>query len=178
MKSSQMAIAMALCLTACQRNGGPETTAAAAPKGTSAETRDQIDPDGVVRRGRPLSESPAIELASATAHADELAGRIVKVKGTVDSVCSAAGCWMVLRGENAEPVRITAEGYGFFVPRKSPGLRAVVEGVLTVEEVSPRTLQHYEDDRVAGTDEEPRQIESARREISIVAHGLELRRPT
>ncbi len=187
MSTSTWAAALAcLCVLACRPSadsGSPPTPAApteassevAAPRGVVPEDRDHVDADGVVRRGQPLSSQAAISVLAADERAVELEGKTVKIEGRVDSVCTKKGCWMVVTDDaGTTRVRVTAKGYGFFVPRKAPGLRAVVEGTLDVETLDVETAQHFEDDRVAGTDEPSRQVTEPQRELSVVARGLEL----
>jgi hypothetical protein len=155
----------------------PEPAAeVSADRGTTPDTRDQVDADGVVRRGAPLTSDPVLSLADTAARASELDGRVVTVSGQVDAACGKKGCWMVIQDEDGEhPIRVTAEGYGFFVPRRAPGLTAVVQGTLEVKTIDIDTAQHYEDERVMGSDEKPRTITEPQQELSIVARGLELR---
>lgn len=184
------ALALAGLLTACRSQSesghespsNPSSDRAASPaaaetktKGERPQDRDQVDPDGVVRRGVEVDDRQAITVAQAAARAGESEQEMVTVTGAVGKVCSKKGCWMsVTDGE--EEIRVTFKDYGFFVPEDASGLTAVVTGELKVKTLDVKTAQHFEDDRVEGTDEAPRQIDSPQREVSIVAHGLELRR--
>jgi len=155
---------------------GPKEGTEPVDKGTSPETRNQVDADGVVRRGKTLSGDPSLTVAEAYAQADALDGQTVKLEGTVKKACSAKGCWMTLESDEAgPPVRVTALGYGFFVPEDAPGMAATIEGEFKVKELSVEEAQHYENDRVEGTDETPRKIEAPVMEGALVAQGLELR---
>lgn len=145
-------------------------------KGTVPDDRDQVDPDGVVRRGKPLSPGEPIAVDEAWARADALDGQRVMITGLVDRVCRKKGCWMAITAEDGDrPIRVTFEDYGFFVPRESPGMVAVVEGELALRTLDVETAQHYENDRVEGTDEKPKTITEPKRELAIVASALELR---
>jgi hypothetical protein len=176
-------VALAACTeppATASAGDAPSTGEASKPagKGSTPATRNQVDPDGVVRRGKTLSNQDTLTVAQAYAKAGELTGKTVKIEGTVKKACSAKGCWMSLEGDEAgPPIRVTAFDYGFFVPKDSPGMAATVEGRFEVKELSVEKAQHYEDDRVAGTDEAPRKIEAPVLEGALVAQGLELRPP-
>ncbi|MBK8012271.1 MAG: DUF4920 domain-containing protein [Deltaproteobacteria bacterium] len=156
--------------------GAPASQPASQPsasnaRGTSPDTRDQVDPDGIVRRGRALSSLATLTVDECQSKADSLDAQVVKVKGTVGSVCQAKGCWMVLKGEGDEHIRITAEDYGFFVPKTASGWTATVEGKLGAEILDVETAQHLEDE--SGR-KPPRKITEPVKELSITATGLEL----
>lgn len=138
-------------------------------KGSRPETRDQIDPDGIIRRGVALSADPAKPLSEIVKAAAGLDGKPVKLTGRVESVCQRKGCWMELHGDAPdERVRITARDYGFFVPQVAIGKTATVEGVLSVKTLSPEEIEHL-------AKESPSGVKPSEKEIAIVASGLELR---
>lgn len=154
--------------------------AAVAPgKGESPADRDQVDPDGVVRRGEALTAGAPLELSAALQQAKDLDGKSVKVAGTVDQVCAKKGCWFVLRPDDEaqkdKTIRITSKGYRFFMPRSSVGQRAVVEGELKTVKLSESEAQHLEDDRVEAEGGEARKIDGEQVEVQIAAVGVEMR---
>ena len=156
---------------------GAASPPSASAQGTTPTDRDQVDADGVVRRGAALDDAEAMTVAEAYANAADLDGQTVKLAGTVDAVCAKKGCWMAVASDDGHrKVRVTFKDYGFFVPRESPGLHAVVQGELRVKTLDVETAQHYENDRVEGTGETPRTITEPQKEIAIVATGLELRK--
>lgn len=154
---------------------GAPAEAARADKGTRPSTRDQVDSDGVVRRGEPLGDAERWPVDEVIARASELDGQTLAITGEVGAVCSKKGCWMSLEGEGDRQIRVTFEDYGFFVPKKSPGMRAVVEGRFAVKTLDVEKAQHLENDRVEGTAEAPQKITEPKRELTLVARGLELR---
>ncbi len=104
-------------------------------------------------------EDEPITLAAALEQAAETDGP-VKVEADVQKACKKKGCWFTLTGEGIDqPVRVRMKDYGFFVPRNSAGAKAVVEGIIEKRVVPEEEAQHYADDEVAGTDEEPEKIE-------------------
>lgn len=146
----------------------PKGVAAAAKDeakpGSTPGTRDDVDEDGVVRRGAPLSATKGVSVAEALTNVAELDGKPVKVRGTVGKICEKKGCWFVLQ-EGDENIRITAKDYGFVVPAKSVGMNATVEGELSVKTLSEEDREHLAAEGAAVEDS---------REVAIVASGLEM----
>lgn len=186
-------LALTLALAGCPENKGTEAAepaaaepAAAEPaheeaaaasqpattgmKGATPSDRDQVDEDGVVRRGETLTTTAALSVSDCMAQAKELSGKAVKVEGTVQQVCAAKGCWWTMQGETPEQsIRITAKGYGFFVPRDAKGKKAVAEGVIEVKELSDAEAEH-----LAGESTDPN-AKPVKVEIRLEAAGLEMR---
>jgi hypothetical protein len=145
------------------------------PKGTTPDDRNSADPDGVIRRGEALSANAPISVDEAFTNAKSLAGKTVKIQGKVSTVCAKKGCWFELKGQGEQGIRITAKGYGFFVPAQAAGMSAVIEGELSVGELDQATAQHYEDDKVEGTGQPAKKISGPVAELAVVAAGLEMR---
>ena len=77
--------------------------------------------------------------------ADE-GGELVRVSGTVHSVCKKAGCWMVLQ-DGDKKVRIFTKEHGFFLPKDTAaGRSAEVEGTLRAKTLSKKFAQHLAED--------------------------------
>lgn len=77
----------------------------------------------------------------------------VKVSGQVDAVCQKKGCWMELKNEKGENVRVTFKDYGFFVPIDCSGQTAIVDGIAKVEITSVQDLREYAKDEGKSQDE-------------------------
>jgi hypothetical protein len=87
----------------------------------------------------PIELATALETCAGT-------GSACKVTGTIDRVCQTRGCWFTLTEDGVdETIRVRMQDYAFFVPRDAVGKRVVFEGVMTREEVSIETAQHYAD---------------------------------
>ena len=162
-------------------HGAPTKSAAVsqpAPRGETAQDRDYVDPDGIVRRGEAMSTGPSLSVASIMDKAQDLDGKLVKVTGTVGKVCSKSGCWFELKGDSEKPgIRITSKGYRFFVPSKANGMTAVLEGDLKVRMLDIATAQHYADDAAEGTGQPAERVTAPVPEVSIAAVGLEMHKP-
>lgn len=154
----------------------PASQPAKVGKGETPEDRNQVDADGVVRRGEALSAERPLQVSECVAKADALAGKRVKVEGTVTSVCAKKGCWFILRDDMSDQtIRITSKGYRFFVPENAKGRRAVVEGELVVRTLSKEEAQHLADEAAAAEGKAAEQVEGPVREVQLAAVGLELR---
>lgn len=68
----------------------------------------------VQRFGKPLQGLPKRTLEGVLAEPE--AGKLVRVEGTIDTVCKNKGCWLELK-QGDKSVHVTFEGYSFFVPK-------------------------------------------------------------
>lgn len=151
--------------------------ATSSTKGTKASDRDQVDADGVVRRGVKLTDAKTLTIAELVSQADALNGKSVKVTGKISSACAKSGCWMVIQDEEKKnSIRITSKGYKYFVPKTSVGMTAIIEGDFAVKTLDQKTAQHYEDDKVEGTGKKAKKVEGDVKELAIASIGLELRK--
>lgn len=128
--------------------------------------------------GETVSEEGAITYEDLLARMAETDSIPAKVIGTVGSVCQAKGCWMdmVSSSEENNPMRITFQDYGFFVPKDITGRTVVLDGyayrsVTTVEE-----LRHYAEDEGLSK-EEIEKITAPEEEIKFMASGVLLMDP-
>lgn len=150
----------------------------AADEGTSkkAELPDDLPAGESGTYGGEFSiEDEPVSLASALETAES--GETYKVTARVEKVCKKKGCWFTLTDEGVEqPVRVKMKDYGFFVPRNTDGATAIVEGELIHRTVPKSEAEHYAKDEVAGTDEQPREVEGDQEkwEMMITAAQLEM----
>ncbi len=133
--------------------------------------RDQVDADGVVRRGAPLTASLEATPVSVAVHkAKELDGKKVKLTGTVSDVCSKRGCWFVVQGDKPEDhIRISTRAHDIFVPHSAVGMKAVVEGTLSTKVLDDKTAAHLASE--SNSDHKPAAGDV---EIAIDVSGLEM----
>ena len=124
--------------------------------------------------GAPLGDSPKVALADLVKDAVSYSGKTVKTEGTVSAVCQGSGCWMTLKSSD-QSVRVTFKDYGFFVPMDSAGATAAMEGVFTVRTIPEATAKHYAEETPGG---KPDAIKGDQKELSLVASGVELVRPS
>jgi len=120
--------------------------------------------------GAPISESMTPVTLSDVIKAKTY-GKTVQVTAKVIDVCSAAGCWMILK-DGSNEVRVSFKDYGFFVPSSLKSKTVIVEGVLTEVVTSEEDRRHYAEDAGA-TKEEIQAIKGEKRELAFEATGLE-----
>jgi hypothetical protein len=69
----------------------------------------------------------------------------VKVTGTVESVCQAKGCWMVIKDGDSQ-ARVLVKDHAFAIPMDGKGKAAVVEGTITSKELTQANVDHLKKD--------------------------------
>jgi hypothetical protein len=70
-------------------------------------------------------------------------GHDIRVVGEITNVCQAKGCWMVLRADGGESMRITMKDHAFSVAKDASGRTAHVQGALISKAVDQKTIDHY-----------------------------------
>jgi len=124
--------------------------------------------------GAPLGDSPKVALEDLVKDADSYSGKTVRTEGVVSTVCQEKGCWMTLKSGD-QSVRVTFKDYGFFVPKDSAGMTAVLEGVFVVKTIPEKTAKHYAGETPGG---KPDAVKGDQKELSLVASGVELAQPS
>ena len=124
--------------------------------------------------GAPLGDSPKVALADLVKDPATWSGKTVRTEGVVSAVCQGSGCWMTLKSGD-QSVRVTFKNYGFFVPIDSAGATAVMEGVFSVKTIPETKAKHYAEETPGG---KPEAIKGDQKELSLVASGVELARPS
>ena len=94
----------------------------------------------------------------------------VQVKGTVDAVCQAKGCWMTfVNGEEEMMVRF--KDYGFFMPKDIAGREVIANGKAFYQTTTVDELRHYAED-AGKSAEEIAAITEPKREMRFYADGV------
>lgn len=91
----------------------------------------------------------------------------VKFSGTVEEVCQMKGCWMTLKSDAGERIRVTFKDYGFFMPKDAAGREVIIDGIASVVQLDEPTAHHFADD--SGRPFDP---QTDLKEVSIVASGV------
>jgi hypothetical protein len=94
-----------------------------------------------------------------------------KVTGTVESVCQVKGCWMKVKMDDGETMRVMFKDYGFFVPKDISGKTVVFEGEAQKKLVPVEHLQHYAQD-AGKSKEEIAKITEPKQELTFIADGV------
>jgi hypothetical protein len=124
-----------------------------------------------VTYGAKTTKKGAVAVAALKQQLDEAQSFTGKVKGKITSVCTAKGCWMKLKQEDGEDIRITFKDYGFFMPQNIVGREVVLDGVAKMTVTSVADLQHYAED-AGKSKEEIAKIKEPKKEIEFTAKGV------
>lgn len=157
--SSSVFVGCVLALmTACGSEAEPTlvpASSSSSAEGASVEAAGPLPtstlPDGARLFGTALTDRPATSLAEISASPDAYADQIVRTSGTIERVCQAMGCWMELRAEGVEPVRVPMAGHSFFLPRDVAGRPAEIEGRVALRTLSPEARAHLEGEGAMAT---------------------------
>jgi hypothetical protein len=152
-------------------------TKTALGKGETPAERDQVDEDGVVRRGTELpKEATLVSVADCVAKADELSGKDVKISGRVQQVCVKKGCWWSIENpkDPTQRIRVTHKDYGFFVPKDAKGQDAIAYGTLEVKKMSEEEAVHMAKDE-GQTAIDPATLPKV--ELRLLASAIEMKKP-
>jgi hypothetical protein len=79
----------------------------------------------------------------------------VKVTGTVESVCQAKGCWMVIKDGESQ-ARVMIKDHAFAIPMDGKGKAAVVEGTITTKELTQANIDHLKKDGDPNVGDKPK----------------------
>jgi hypothetical protein len=95
-----------------------------------------------------------------------------KLKGEILETCANKGCWMTMKFDNGQEMRVTFKDYGFFVPTEGvAGNMAIIQGEVKKETTPVETLRHYAED--AGKSKaEIESITTPKEEYTFVARGV------
>lgn len=130
------------------------------PKG-AAVFGEAFKPKGVISYDQMLKEIQGKEKIT------------VKVRGTVDAVCQAKGCWMNLVSgkEGQEKMMVQFKDYGFFMPKDIAGREVVIDGYAYYEVTPVDELRHYAED-AGKTPEEIAMITEPAKKLKFLASGV------
>lgn len=95
--------------------------------------------------------------------------------GEAISSCAMKGCWMKVKLDEEEEMRVTFKEYAFFVPKDLAGEEVIFEGWLTQKVTDVETLRHYAKDEGAKQEDIDR-ISKPRKEYVFEASGVLLKR--
>jgi hypothetical protein len=121
--------------------------------------------------GKEINENKAIDASALPAKMGDKMEMAAKVSGTVESVCQVKGCWMQVKLDNGETMRVVFKDYAFFVPKDIAGKTVVFEGEAQKKTVPVEHLQHYAKD-AGQSKEEIAKIKDPKEELTFVADGV------
>ncbi|MCF2493787.1 DUF4920 domain-containing protein [Dyadobacter chenhuakuii] len=121
--------------------------------------------------GKEITESKAIKASTLPKQMGDKKEMAAKVSGEVESVCQVKGCWMTVKLDNGETMRVMFKDYGFFVPKDITGKTVVFEGQAQKKTIPVEHLQHYAKD-AGQSQEEIAKITEPKDELTFVADGV------
>ncbi len=142
-------------------------------KPTADDKVSNFDANGKMKRGAAIGTAEKVSLAKAMKNPAKYADKAILVEGVIVRSCKMEGCWMELApSKDASAVRIKMKDHAFFVPLDAAGLKAKVEGVMSVKTLSKEEVKHLMEDDGAKFDKI--NADGTVTEISFVATGVEL----
>lgn len=139
---------------------GDATLVAEVPEASFTSYGSEISPDG------------AENASSINYLMQDLDSANVKLTGEIEKTCKMKGCWMTVKTNEGETMRVTFEDYGFFVPKEGmEGKTAIFEGQVSKTITSVETLKHFAKDE-GKSEEEIAAITEPKEEFAFVATGV------
>jgi hypothetical protein len=133
----------------------------------------KFDASGKIKRGAAIGSAKRVSLAKAMKNPSKYSDKTILVEGVIVRSCKMEGCWMELApAKDAKAVRIKMKDHAFFVPLDAAGLKARVEGVMSVKTLSKEEVRHLMEEDGAKFDKI--NADGTVTEISFVATGVEL----
>ena len=121
--------------------------------------------------GKDINDKKAIEANVLPKKMGDAEAMQAKVTGTVESVCQVKGCWMNVKLDNGETMRVMFKDYAFFVPKDITGKTVVFEGQAQKKTIPVEHLQHYAKD-AGQSKEEIEKITEPKEELTFIADGV------
>lgn len=107
--------------------------------------------DGSRQFGGALTDLAPTALSAISASPTSYDGQTVRTEGTIARVCQRRGCWMELRADGTEPIRVPMAGHSFFLPRDVEGHAATIEGRVQLTPLTPERRAHLESEGAVAT---------------------------
>ena len=132
-----------------------------------------FDADGKIKRGAEIGTAKKVSLAKAIKDPNKYSGKAVRVEGVIVRSCKMEGCWMeIAPTTNASSVRVKMKDHAFFIPLDAAGMKAKVEGVMSVKTLSKAEVDHLMNEDGAKFDKI--NADGTVTEVSFEATGVEL----
>ncbi|REJ77673.1 MAG: DUF4920 domain-containing protein [Acidobacteria bacterium] len=116
-----------------------------AKKATPEDNAAVFDSEGKIKRGAPLGDSETVSLKDVMQNPEKYSGKSVIVNGFIVRSCQKQGCWAELAPsmDSKTSIRVDFNNHKFFIPLKSQGFKARIEGVFSVKVLSKEEVEHY-----------------------------------
>lgn len=147
------ALLLLFCLGCASKRAVPEQTFGA-----------DFEADQVIEADALLATYPETALTDTVA---------TTVRGTVNEVCQAKGCWLTMATGSGEEMMVRFKDYGFFMPKDISQREVILHGKAYYQLTPVEDLQHYARD--AGKSEtEVAAITTPKKELYFLADGVQL----
>jgi len=103
-----------------------------------------------------LAEDDAVCVSKVLSAPDAFAGKHIRVRGSVSSVCASKGCWIRIGCASVDEtlyVKFPCPTRGRIVPMDAVGQGVEAEGVLEIREISEADARHLAKDEGISTKE-------------------------
>ena len=150
-------------------------TACSGPKNT-AEATTAPAPPVEATFGATFAADEVVEAKTLTTaySPDQLADTVrVALRGEVNEVCQAKGCWMTIAAGETDEMMVKFKDYGFFMPKDISGREVVMHGMAYYQITPVDELRHYAED-AGKSDAEIAEITEPKRELRFLADGVKL----
>jgi hypothetical protein len=99
----------------------------------------------IEKLGRDITLTEKTNIAAIIANPESFVGKTVLVEGDVLDVCQKAGCWMELKNEGGDKIRIKVKDGDIVFPVSAIGSKALAEGtVYKIELTKEEAIKFYE----------------------------------
>ena len=126
---------------------------------------------GTAVYGDSVKNDNVIDLAAMSTAMKNESKLDLKIKGTVKEVCAKKGCWMTMKLDNGQDLRITFKDYKIFVPKTLVGKEVILDGFAFTDTATIEDQQHYAQDAGKGLAEIAK-ITTPKKALAFEARGV------
>lgn len=135
---------------------------------------EEEKPDSLTYFGERIDEAGAMTIAEFKSTMIEQDTAVVKVEGTINSVCQKKGCWVRMDLEDGNEMLVRFKDYGFFLPKDCSGQNAVLQGMAYTDTITVAQRKHYAED-AGKSEEEIEAINEPEIKLAFLASGVKLK---
>lgn len=126
---------------------------------------------GTAVYGDSIQDINVIDLTAISTAMQDRSKMDMKVRGIVNEVCKKKGCWMIMKLNNGDDMRVTFKDYKIFVPKDLAGKEVILEGFAFTDTTSVEDQRHYARDGGRSAAEIAK-ITTPKKELSFEAKGV------
>lgn len=110
---------------------------------SETDKKSIFNADGKIKRGEAIGTAKKVSLAEAMKNPSKFSDKPILVEGVIVRSCKMEGCWLELApSKDVASVHVNMKDHSFFVPLDAAGLKAKVEGVMSVKTLSKAEVDH------------------------------------